>query len=65
MDYLPLKQIALHYSLLPVSEDNGCLVFGTINPENSSLKQELEFLLSREVRFVAKTEVERHSISKR
>jgi len=58
MDYLPLKQIAIHYSLLPVSETDGCIVFGTINPENVPLKQELEFLLSREVQFVAKTEAE-------
>lgn len=58
MDHLPLKQIAIHYSLLPLSEKNGCIVFGAINPENVTLKQELEFLLSREVRFVARTEAE-------
>jgi len=58
MDYLSLKQIVIHYSLLPVSEMDGCLVFGTINPEDTASKQELELLLSREVRFVLKTEAE-------
>jgi hypothetical protein len=53
-----VKQIGSHYSLLPISDTDGCLVFGTINPENTPLKQELEFLLSREVRFVSKTEPE-------
>jgi hypothetical protein len=58
MDYTQYKQIAIHYSFLPVSETNGCLVFGTINPDNASLKQELEFLLSREVQFGLRTESE-------
>ncbi|MDD5231069.1 MAG: hypothetical protein PHC43_07045 [Candidatus Marinimicrobia bacterium] len=48
------NQIAIHYHLLPLSEADGCLVIGTINPENVTLKQGLEFLLSREIRFEAK-----------
>ena len=43
-----IQQIALHYSLFPLNEVDGRVVFCTINPDDITLRQELEFLLSRE-----------------
>ena len=38
MEYSTLKQIALHYSLLPLngSDSNDRVILGTINPDNAT-----------------------------
>jgi len=51
MDLTDYKDIALEHNVLPLDSENGMLRFGVTDPDDTTLKHQLEFLLGKTIRF--------------